>query len=228
MSKTTIPRLPDPSGCSADPFTDIIGDGARKLIGQVIQAKMATLMAALSDEKLEDVRGRQVCHGQLPEREVMCHCPAGDLAKPNLPRGGLGPVPIQVPRVRDRGDSAQKVWFTSTILLPHLRKAKSIEELLSWLYLKGISTGDFHEALAALLRLNAAGLSATTISRLTADWWDEYDRWQRRDLGTRRFVYIWSPSRDIAVQCPAGPWVVTTYAHEWLGKTMCSGVDLRG
>ena len=105
---------------------------------------------------------------------------------------GIGAVPVKVPRVRDRGDSAEKVRFTSTILPPYLRKAKSIEELLPWLYLKGISTGDFHEALAALLGPNAAGLSSTTISRLKADWWDEYDRWQRRDLSTRRFVYIWA------------------------------------
>uniref|UniRef100_UPI0037277A97 transposase n=1 Tax=Yoonia sp. R2-816 TaxID=3342638 RepID=UPI0037277A97 len=75
--------------------------------------------------------------------------------------------------------------FASSILPPYLRKAKSIEELLPWLYLKGISTGDFHEALAALLGPNAAGLSSTTISWLKADWWDEYDRWQRRDLSTR-------------------------------------------
>jgi len=85
-----------------------------------------------------------------------------------------------------------------------VRKAKSIEELLPWLYLKGISTGDFHEALAALLGPNAAGLSSSTISRLKADWWDEYDRWQRRDLSTRRFVYIWAPSRQHALHAPAG------------------------
>jgi hypothetical protein len=86
---------------------------------------------------------------------------------------GIGAVPVKVPRVRDRGDDAEKVRFTSTILPPYLRKAKSIEELLPWLYLKGISTGDFHEALAAPLGPNAAGLSSTTISRLKADWWDE-------------------------------------------------------
>ena len=73
-----------------------------------------------------------------------------------------------------------------------MRKAKSIEELLPWLYLKGICTGDFHEALAALLGPNATGLSSTTISRLKADWWNEHDRWQRRDLRARRFVYIWA------------------------------------
>ncbi len=116
-------------------------------------------------------------HGHLPEREIIT---------------GIGAVLVKVPRVRDRGDDAEKVRFTSTILPPYLRKAKSIEELLPWLYLKGISTGDFQEALAALLGPNAAGLSSTTISRLKADWWNEYDRWQRRDLSTRRFVYIWA------------------------------------
>ena len=101
-------------------------------------------------------------------------------------------MPFKVPRARDRGDAVEKVRFTSKILPPYLRKAKSIEELLLWLYLKGISTGDFHEALAALLGPNAAGLSSATISRLKAEWWGEYDRWQRRDLSTRRFVYIWA------------------------------------
>ena len=105
---------------------------------------------------------------------------------------GVGPVPVKVPRVRDRGDQAEKVRFTSSILPPYLRKAKSVEELLPWLYLKGISTGDFQEALAALLGPNAAGLSSTTISRLKADWWEDYERWQRRDLSARRIVYVWA------------------------------------
>ncbi len=124
------------------------------------------------------VAARGLCAmGHLPEREVLT---------------GIGAVPVKVPRVRDQGDDAEKVRFTSTLLPPYLRKAKSNEELLPWLYLKGISTGHFHEALAALLGPYAAGLSSTTISRLKADWWDEYDRWQRRDLSARRFVYIWA------------------------------------
>lgn len=105
---------------------------------------------------------------------------------------GVGPIAVKVPRVRDRGAQAEKVRFTSSILPPYLRKAKSVEELLPWLYLKGISTGDFQEALAALLGPNAAGLSSTTISRLKADWWDEYERWQKRDLSARRIVYVWA------------------------------------
>jgi transposase-like protein len=177
MTKPTITPLPDPSGFSPDPLTDILRSGARSLIEQAIEAELATLLAAHADDKTGDDRARLVRHGHLPEREVMT---------------GIGPVPVKVPRVRDRGDGAEKLRFTSSILPPYLRKAKSIEELLPWLYLKGISTGDFSEALAALLGPNAAGLSSTTISRLKADWWEEYESWQRRDLSARRIVYIWA------------------------------------
>lgn len=177
MTKTSITSLPDPHGFSADPLTDILRAGARDLIQQAVEAELSALLEAHSEDRTEDGRARLVRHGYLPEREVIT---------------GIGVVPVKVPRVRDRGDVAEKVRFTSTILPPYLRKAKSIEELLPWLYLKGISTGDFQEALAVLLGPNAAGLSSTTISRLKADWRDEYDRWQRRDLSARRFVYIWA------------------------------------
>jgi len=84
----------------------------------------------------------------------------------------------------------ERLKFTSTILPPYLRRAKSIKELLPWLYLKGISTGDFSEALAALLGSDAPGLSASTITRLKADWWEDYERWSKRDLSARRYVYF--------------------------------------
>lgn len=177
MTKSTIATLPDPHGFSADPLTDILRAGARQLIEQAVEAELSVLLDAHSSDRTKSGHARLVRHGHLPEREVMT---------------GIGPVPFKVPRVRDRSEGTEKVRFTSAILPPYLRKAKSIEDLLPWLYLKGISTGDFHEALAALLGPNAAGLSSTAISRLKADWWDEYDRWQRRDLSTRRFVYIWA------------------------------------
>ena len=177
MSESTITQLPDPSGFSADPFTDVIRDGARKLIEQAIHAELATLMAAFSNEKLEDGRARLVRHGHLPERDVMT---------------GIGPVPVKVPRVRDRGSVDDKITFTPSILPRYLRKAKSVEELLPWLYLKGVSTGDFTEALEALLGPNAKGLSAKTVTRLKAHWWKDYEAWQKRDLGNRRFLYIWA------------------------------------
>lgn len=190
MSETIITQLPDPSivgrrmrsnlpigGYSPDPLSDVLRAGARHLIEQAVEAELIALLSAHADDKTEDGRARLVRHGHLPEREVMT---------------GIGPVPVKVPRVRDRGCSEEKIRFTSSILPPYLRKARSIEELLPWLYLKGISTGDFQEALAALLGPNAAGLSSTTISRLKAHWWDEYERWQRRDLSARRFVYVWA------------------------------------
>ena len=177
MKNPTITPLPDPSGFSPDPLTDVLRSGARELIQQAVEAELSALLAAHAGERTEDGRARIVRHGHLPEREVMT---------------GIGPVPVKVPRIRDRGDGAEKIRFTSSILPPYLRKAKSIEELLPWLYLKGISTGDFQEALAALLGPNAAGLSSTTISRLKAVWWEEYERWQCRDLGARRIVYIWA------------------------------------
>ena len=165
MSKTTIATLPDPSGFSLDPLTGVIREGARKLIEQAIEAE------------LEDGRARLVRHGHLPEREVLT---------------GVGPVPVKVPRVRDRSTGTDKITFTPSILPRYLRKARSIEELLPWLYLKGVSTGDFSEALAALLGPNAKGLSAKTITRLKADWWAEYQAWEKRDLSARRFLYIWA------------------------------------
>ena len=177
MKNPTITPLPDPSGFSPDPLTDVLRSGARELIQQAVEAELSALLAAHAGERTEDGRARIVRHGHLPEREVMT---------------GIGPVPVKVPRIRDRGDGAEKIRFTSSILPPYLRKAKSIEELLPWLYLKGISTGDFQEALAALLGPNAAGLSSPTMSRLKAVWWEEYERWQCRDLGARRIVYIWA------------------------------------
>jgi putative transposase len=177
MTKATITKLPDPSGFSPDPLTEVLRTGARRLIEQAVEAELTALLASHAGEQTEGGRSRLVRHGHLPEREVMT---------------GIGPVPVKVPRLRDRATGAEKIRFTSAILPPYLRKAKSVEELLPWLYLKGISTGDFQESLAALLGPNAAGLSSTTISRLKAVWWDEYERWQRRDLGARRIVYIWA------------------------------------
>ena len=177
MREDIITALPNPSGFSAAPLTDVLRAGARDLIQQAVEAELSALLAMHADERTADGRARLVRHGHLPEREVTT---------------GIGPVAVKVPRVRDRGDGAEKIRFTSSILPPYLRKAKSVEELLPWLYLKGISTGDFQEALAALLGPNAAGLSSSTISRLKADWWTDYERWQKRDLSARRIVYVWA------------------------------------
>ena len=122
---------------------------------------------------------------------------------------GIGKVAVQVPRLRDRGASADnaKIRFSSSLVPPYLRKAKSVEELLPWLYLKGISTGDFSEALASLVRPDAGGLSASTITLLKSTWWDEYEAWRKRDLTGKRYVYIcadgvyFNPRLDDDRQC---------------------------
>ena len=122
MSDDAIAMLPDPSGFSPDPLTGLIRDGARKLIAQAIEAELATLLAAFVDHKLADGQARLARHGDLPEREVMT---------------GIGPVPVKVPRVRNRKPGADKIAFTPGILPRCLHKTKSVEELLAWLYLKG-------------------------------------------------------------------------------------------
>lgn len=101
ISETTITQLPDPSGFSSDPFTEVLRDGARKLIEQAIHAELAALMNVFSGERLEDGRARLVRHGHLPEREVMT---------------GIGPVPVKVPRMRDRSAGEEKIAFTPSIL----------------------------------------------------------------------------------------------------------------
>jgi putative transposase len=212
MSEDTIIALPDPSGSAPDPLTEVLRSGARRLIEQAIEAELSALLAVHAGAMTEDGRRRLVRHGHLPEREVMT---------------GIGPVSVKVPRVRDRSETGEKIRFTSAVLPRWLRKAKSVEELLPWLYLKGISSGDFHDALAALLGPNAAGLSATTISRLKAVWWEDYERWQRRDLGTRRFVYVWAdgvyfrPRMEEDKQCV----LVLIGADEWGCKEVLGLVD---
>ena len=194
MKDDTVVALRQPESFSDDPLTEILRAGARQLLGQAIEAEVAAHIEAHAD--LTDASGRRriVRHGHMPEREVQT---------------GIGAVTVKRPRVRDRYPQATggRIRFTSSILPPYLRRAKSVEALLPWLYLKGISSGDFSEALAALLGPDAPGLTASTIGRLKAVWWDEYEAWQKRDLWARRYVYFWadgvyfSPRMDHDKQC---------------------------
>ena len=179
MAKSTVVAFALPSEFSPDPLTAVIRAGAKELLRTAVQAEVSTFIAEHAQFLDEDGRQRLVRHGFLPEREVMT---------------GIGAVPVQVPRVRDRGSNADgsRIRFRSALVPPYLRKAKSVEDLLPWLYLKGISTGDFSEALAALLGPDAEGLSSSTITGLKAVWWEEYETWRKRDLKTRRYVYIWA------------------------------------
>jgi len=161
-----------------DPLTEVLRLEARRLLAEAVEAEVEAFVAAHADLSDEHGRRRVVRHGYQPEREVQT---------------GIGAVAVRRPRVGDRHPEAGgRICFTSSILPPYLRRAKSVEELLPWLYLKGLSTGDFGEALAALLGPDAPGLSATTITRLKAAWADAYERWLRRDLSAKRYVYFWA------------------------------------
>jgi transposase-like protein len=156
-----------------DALTEVLREGARTLLAQAIEAEVAEFLAGHADQRDAAGRTRLVRNGHLPERAVQT---------------GIGAVTVKVPRVRDR---AGQLRFASSILPPYLRRTKTMEELLPWLYLKGISTGGFSEALAALLGRDAPGLSAGTISRLKAIWQQEHARWEKRSLAHKRYVYLW-------------------------------------
>jgi hypothetical protein len=102
-------------------------------------------------------------------------------------------VGVRQPRVRDRqATPTERVRFRPSILPPYARRSKSLEVLIPVLYLKGISTGDFAEALSALVGQDAPGLSASTIARLKQVWSEDHARWQKRDLSAKRYVYLWA------------------------------------
>jgi putative transposase len=170
---TTIP-FPHPQLLAEDPLTAVLRQGAQRLLAQAIEVEVAILLAQYADRR--DGQGRQaiVRNGYLPERDVQT---------------GIGAVRVQVPRVRDR--SGAGIRFHSALLPPYIRRSKSLEALLPWLYLKGVSTGDFSEALQALLGPDAPGLSPATLSRLKQGWQEELAQWQQRDLTGKRYVYFW-------------------------------------
>ena len=178
MEENTVVAFRNPSNFQDDPLTEVLRAGARELLAQAVEAEVAEFLEGHAT--LVDDRGRRriVRNGHLPERLIQT---------------GIGPVDVRQPRVRDRraGEGAGAIRFTSAILPRYLRRTKSLEDLLPWLYLRGISSGDFSEALAALLGAQAPGLSASTIGRLKEVWQDEMERWQRRDLSAKRYVYFW-------------------------------------
>ena len=176
---TTITPLHQP-GSILDPLTEIAREGARRMLMAALKAEAASFVARFAEERLPDGRQRVVRHGTGPERMIQT---------------GIGPIPVQRQKVRDRATDVpgeKKIRFTSNILPKWARRSRSLDALLPVLYLRGVSTGDFQEALAALLGTDAPNLSPGVISRLTAGWQEDYDRWQRRDLSARRYVYIWA------------------------------------
>jgi transposase-like protein len=177
VSDNNVIKLAQP-GAFTDSLTEILRNGARALLTQAVEAEVAEFLTKHADLKTEDGYRRVVRHGHLPERKIMT---------------GIGQVAVRQPRVRDReAAEGERIRFSPTILPPYARRTKSLEVLLPILYLKGISTGDFEDALAALVGQDAPGLSASTIARLKDVWTDEHDRWQTRDLTAKRYVYFWA------------------------------------
>ena len=161
-----------------DPLTEILRAGARRLIAQAVEAEFETFLASNAELVLPDGRRRVGRHGHDPVRAI---------------KTGIGPVNVQKPKARDRGAAeGARIRFTSNILPKWARRTKSLDALLPVLYLRGISAGDFQEALAALLGKDAPNLSPAVISRLKGEWEEEYRRWQKRDLSARRYVYVWA------------------------------------
>ena len=162
-----------------DPLTNILRAGARQLLAQAVEIEVETFLATVKDLKLADGRARVVRHGYGPARTIAT---------------GIGPVEVARAKIRDRGAAGdgERIRFNSAILPLWARRTRSLDALLPVLYLRGISTGDFQEALTALLGKDAPNLSPAVISRLTAEWQGEYERWQKRDLSARRYVYVWA------------------------------------
>ena len=157
-----------------DALTEVLRRGARELLQQAVAAEVAEAIAQFAALKDEQGRQRVVRNGYLPERSIQT---------------GIGEVTVRAPRVRDR---AGELKFSSRLLPPYLRRTRSMDELLPWLYLKGLSSSDFSGALTALLGPAAPGLSAATICRLKEIWRLEYERWRQRSLSDKEYAYVWA------------------------------------
>ncbi len=177
MDSSTIDRQALPVHGGKDVLGEVLRVGAQQLLAQAIHAEVAEWIDHHRHLRDPDGHRQVVRNGSMPARTITT---------------GVGPVEVQQPRVHDRRPPGEKEKFTSKILPPYLRKTKSIEELIPWLYLKGVSTGDFSEALAALVGPDTPGLSASTVTRLKGVWQDEYQAWSRRSLEGKPYVYVWA------------------------------------
>jgi len=176
MKKDTVVELKKPEVVAEDPLMQLLRQGARQMLTKALEAEVDEFLERFDNIRDESGKRMVTRNGYLPERHLQT---------------GIGDIAVKAPRVADRRKTEKKIRFSSSILPPYLKRTKSIEELLPWLYLKGISTGDFGEALAALLGKNAAGLSASSISRLKDVWSEELKEWQQRSLKGKEYVYFW-------------------------------------
>lgn len=177
MQEATLDRLIVPAPSSRDVLSEILRVGAQRMLAQAVDAEVTEWIESHRDVRDEFSHRQVVRNGRLPKRTLLT---------------GLGPLEVEQPRVLDRRPKDEAEFFSSKILPPYLRKTKSLEELIPWLYLKGISTGDFSEALAALVGPQAKGLSASTIVRLKSSWEEEFQEWTKRSLEGKKYVYLWA------------------------------------
>ena len=173
MKKDTVVELRRPEQ-GQDLLSAMLREGAQRLVAQAVQAEFEEFLARFSGQRFADGRAAVVRNGFLPERAVLT---------------GLGPVAVRLPKARSRGE--ERAVFHSSLVPPYVRRAKSVDAVLPWLYLHGVSTGNMQDALAALLGPEAAGLSASVVARLKSRWTEEYRLWRRSKLGRDRWVYLW-------------------------------------
>lgn len=179
MEKDNVIELVQP-GEFKDQLTEVLRQGAQALVLQAVEAELSAFLENHSAEKLQDGRKRVVRHGHLPERKVVT---------------GIGAIPVKVPRARDRKGSAteeETIRFVSQLLPPYVRRSKSIEMALPYLYLKGLSSGDFSQVMPVLLGKDVVGLSADTVLRLRSQWKEELNLWNKRRLESKNYVYMWA------------------------------------
>jgi putative transposase len=176
MQEVTTRSVSFPSTCSRDALTEILRNGAQRLLAEAVEAEVAEWIGSHAHVTDDAGRRQVVRNGYLPKRSILT---------------GIGSVDVAQPRVLDRRGGEGEA-FSSKILPPYLRKTRSLEELIPWLYLKGVSTGDFSEALSALVGPDAHGLSASTITRLKEVWEGEFQEWTTRSLQGRQYVYLWA------------------------------------
>ena len=176
MSNNKVIEIKNPELKSNDLLTDLIRSSAKEMLARAVEVELEDFLAKHAGLSTSDNKARIVRNGYLPERQIVT---------------GIGSIDVKVPRVRDRGKEQEKINFTSNIVPKYLRRSASIEELLPLLYLKGISTNDFQQALQPLLGANAKNSSPSTISKLKANWEQEYIHWNKRDLTGKEYVYWW-------------------------------------
>lgn len=183
MGQTTTNEAQNPvtdssGNAGRSPLDVLVREGARKMLQAALESEVQDFLEQHAARVDDQGRRLVVRNGHLPTREIVT---------------GAGPLEIAQPRVRDKSpEVAERVRFSSSILPPYLRKSRSMEELIPWLYLKGISTGDFSDALQALIGPDASGFSANVVVRLKEQWSQEYDTWSKRDLTGKHYVYIWA------------------------------------